>query len=252
MLYNYFIIRLIEVIDVDAVTYFQKPQSTQQCHYEALRAFYLSKESAKQVASRFGFTCAYFKKLCSIFSNRLKLGDDPLFVKKKHGPKKGRTAREVVEKIVALRKQNHSIVDIKTTLHATAHNLSVDAIDQILKREGFAPLPKRTNEERLKTQIPQTLQAPRSMALSIIDEIFTTEMNVGPLIFLPLLEELRIVDAIKNCNFPSTKEISDVQYVLSFLALKLMGGIRWSHDTLWNFDRALGFFAGLSECRYSK
>src|SRR3989442_1642530 len=65
-------------------------------------------------------------------------------------------------------------------------------------------------------------------------------------IFLPLLEELGLIDSIKNCGFPCSKTISAVQYILSFLALKLMGGARWSHDTWWNFDRALGFFAGLN------
>ena len=71
-------------------------------------------------------------------------------------------------------------------------------------------------------------------------------MNAGPLVFLPLIEELGIIDIIKGCAFPATQDISDVQYILSFLALKLMGGARWSHDTLWNLDRALGFFAGLN------
>jgi hypothetical protein len=30
---------------------------------------------------------------------------------------------------------------------------------------------------------------------------------------------------------------------LAFVALKLSGGKRWSHDSRWNMDRALGFFA---------
>ena len=34
--------------------------------------------------------------------------------------------------------------------------------------------------------------------------------------------------------------------VLAFLALKLTGGKRWSHDSRWNMDRALGLFAGLN------
>ncbi len=121
-----------------------------------------------------------------------------------------------------------------------------DTIDKILKTEGFAPLIKRTQQERLTVHTPQTMQAHKSFALLIENEIFTTEPNVGPLIFLPLLAELDIINKIKECGFPSTKNISDVQYILSFLALKLMGGTRWSHDTLWNFDRALGFFAGLN------
>ncbi len=231
---------------MEPASYFNQPQSTQQRHYEALRAFYIGKESAKQAATKFGFSPTYFKKLRTLFANHLKAKRDPLFVEKKRGPKQYRTAQTIIEKIVALRKQNYSIMDIKANLHADNQTLSVNAIDKILKKEGFAPLPKRTNEERLKTQIPSTLKAPKSNSLVIKDETFTTEINVGPLIFLPLLEELGIVEAIKNCNFPCSKDISSIQYVLSFLALKLMGSSRWSYDTLWNFDRALGLFAGLN------
>ncbi len=231
---------------METISYFEQPQSTQQRQYEALRAFYVDKENAGQIASKFGFSFAYFKKLRTMFKNHLKTGHDPLFTEKKRGPKQRRTARTVIEKIVVLRKQNYSITDIKANLHANDYVLSVDAIDQILKEEGFAPLPKRTREERSKTRIPTTLRAPKSEKLILKNEIFTTEMNAGPLIFLPLLEDMGIVSAIKNSNFPSTKDISDIQYVLSFLALKLMGGTRLSHDTIWNFDRALGFFASLN------
>jgi hypothetical protein len=231
---------------MELASYFNKPRSTQQCHYEALRAFYVDEEDSAEIAPRFGFTCAYFKKLRTLFKNRFEAGHDPLFAEKRRGPKQRRTDQTVIEKIIALRKQNYSVTDIKASLHADNKALSVDAIDQILKGEGFAPLPKRTYEERLKTQVPESLQAPKSTALIIKDEAFTTEMNAGPLVFLPLLKNLGIIDAIKSCNFPSTSSISDIQYVLSFLAIKLMGDTRWSYDTVWNFDRALGLFAGLN------
>lgn len=228
------------------ISYFSKPLTTQQSHYEALRAFYVNGEDIEQIISKFNFTHSYFKKLRFFFKNQLKQGHDPFFIQKKRGPQQRRTSSAVVEQIIALRKQNHSIADIKANLHSKNHTLSLDAVDQILKKEGFAPLPKRTRTERLKTQIPENLSSPKSAALIIQDDTFTTEMNAGPLVFLPLLEDLGIVKAIINCGFPSTKDISDVQYVLSFLAIKLMGGRRWSYDTTWNFDKALGFFAGLN------
>jgi hypothetical protein len=104
----------------------------------------------------------------------------------------------VVEKIIALRKQNHSIPDIKVNLHANNHALSIDTIDKILKKEGFAPLPKRTQDERLKAKRQCIMLAPKSAALDIENETFTTEMNAGPLTFMPLLEELGIVEIIKK------------------------------------------------------
>jgi hypothetical protein len=231
---------------MDPKTYFSQPKTTQQRHYEALRAFYHEKQKPEQIAKIFGLSPAYFKKLRALFRAQLNQGVDPVFLPKQKGPSRRYINQSTIEKIVALRKQNHSIADIKASLHAEEINVSLDTIDKILKDEGFAPLMKRTRKERLAIQAPSILPAPKSMTLNIKNEVFTTELNAGPLIFLPVLEELGIIDLIKQCDFPSTKTISDIQYLLAFLALKLMGGERWSHDTLWNFDRALGFFAGLN------
>ena len=231
---------------MDAHDYFHKPTTPIQRHYEALRAFYHEGLRATDAATQFGFSPLYFKKLRVEFTQKLRSGIDPFFSTPKTGPKKRATKNETVRRIVALRKQNYSIADIKVNLEADAKKISLDTIDQILKSEGFAPLPKRTRKERLAVALPSKLEAPKSIPLELTDEEFSTEMGAGPLVFLPLLENLGIVKAIQKAGFPGTTEISDVQSVLSFLALKLMGGMRWSHDTKWNMDRALGLFAHLN------
>jgi len=152
----------------------------------------------------------------------------------------------MVERIVAFRKKNYSIVDIKSALDAEGEKVALNTIDRILKAEGFAPLIKRTRKERLSISLPLKYDPPKSISYEIVNEEFSTEFGAGPLVFLPLLKELGIVDAIEKAKFPDTKQLSDVQSVLSFLALKLMGGMRWSHDTKWNMDRALGLFADLN------
>jgi hypothetical protein len=231
---------------MDARDYFHKPTTPIQRHYEALRSFYYEGLRATDAATQFGFSPLYFKKLRVEFAQKLRSGIDPFFSTPKPGPKKRATKNETVKRIVALRKQNYSIADIKVNLEADAKKISLDTIDQILKSEGFAPLPKRTLKERLAVALPSKLEAPKSIPLELTDEEFSTEMGAGPLVFLPLLENLGIVKAIQKSGFPSTAEISDVQSILSFLALKLMGGMRWSHDTKWNTDRALGLFAHLN------
>jgi hypothetical protein len=231
---------------MDARDYFHKPTTPIQRHYEALRSFYHEGLRATDTATQFGFSPLYFKKLRVEFAQKLRSGIDPFFSTPKLGPKKRATKNETVKRIVALRKQNYSIADIKVSLEADAKKISLDTIDQILKSEGFAPLSKRTRKERLAVALPSKLEAPKSIPLELTDEEFSTEMGAGPLVFLPLLENLGIVKAIQKSGFPGTTEISDVQSVLSFLALKLMGGMRWSHDTKWNMDRALGLFAHLN------
>lgn len=226
--------------------YFLNPKSAQQRQYEALRTFYITELSAEETAKKYNFSPAYFKKLRFEFSKNLKEGVNTFFLPKKPGPKKRLTNSETVDRIISLRKQNYSVNDIKVVLDTENRIVSLETIDKILKAEGFAPLPKRTRQERINIQLPKKIEPPKSISLELIDEEFTTELNVGPLLFLPLIEEMDIVPAIKSSGFPNTSALSDVQCVLSFLALKLAGCKRWSHDTMWNMDRALGFFAGLN------
>lgn len=231
---------------MDPKSFFLQPTSATQRQYEALKAFYIEGLSMESASVKFGFKVAYFRKLRFEFAKKLKQGLNFFFPERKTGPKGRSTSDETVAKIIALRKQNHSILDIKALLAAEGIVISLDTIDKILKAEGFAPLPKRTRLERLRDKLPAKLQAPQCVPLELTDEEFTTEKGAGPLIFLPLLEKLGIIPAIRAASFPQTNTISDVQSVLSFLALKLLGPERLSHDTCWNMDRALGFFAGLN------
>ena len=226
--------------------FFSQPSCARQRQYEALKAFYHEGLPAVEAAARYGFSAAYFKKLRSDFLHQLRAGTNPFFQQPKTGPKQRRSSDDTVAQIVALRKRNYAITDIKATLEARGQTPSLETIDRILKAEGFAPLPKRTRQQRLDATPPAKLTPPRSTTLTVMDEEFSTTCGAGPLIFLPLLASLDIVPAITAAGFPATREISDVQALLSLLALKLMGTERWSHDSNWSLDRALGLFAGLN------
>lgn len=54
---------------------------------------------------------------------------------------------------------------IRVILEADGHRISLDTINNILKSEGFAPLPKRTRQERLEAKIPPKIEAPESVPL---------------------------------------------------------------------------------------
>ena len=226
--------------------YFLNPKSSQHRQYEALRTFYLTDLSAEETAKKFNFSPAYFKKLRFEFSKNLREGKNIFFLPKKPGPKKRLTSNVIIDRITSLRKQNYSINDIKVVLDSEKRSVSLDTIDKILKEEGFAPLPKRTRQERMDIKLPKKLEPPKSISLELINEEFSTELNVGPLLFLPLIEEMNIVPAIYSSGFPKTSALSDVQCVLSFLALKIAGCKRWSHDTMCNMDRSVGLFAVLN------
>ena len=59
-------------------------------------------------------------------------------------PKKSRAR----ERIVALRKRNYSVYEISARLREEAMDLSATAVREVLTAEGFAPLPRRLDEER--------------------------------------------------------------------------------------------------------
>jgi hypothetical protein len=231
---------------MDIKSFFSNPKLPIQRQYEALKAFYADGLPAKDAAKKFKFSPTYFKKLRVAFAKQVRSGENQFFSKTKPGPKRRHTDAKTIDRITMLRKQNHSIRDIQAFLYAENISISLDTIDKILKADGFAPLPKRTRQERLSSQLPQKWECARSVEFKADDEIFTTETNAGPLLFLPMLEKLGIITAIKESGFPKTNNLSDVQMILSFLALKLIGTKCWSHDSFWNMDRALGLFAGLN------
>ncbi|MCX5757539.1 MAG: transposase [Candidatus Hydrogenedentes bacterium] len=204
--------------------------------------------SRKEAARQFGLAPSYLKKLSAEFQQALRQGEPCFFPPPKKGPKQGHgnAVASAVDRIVALRKKNHWVPDIHAILTAQGQSPSLTTIDRILKQEGFAPLPKRTRQERAATAVPPSIEAPESAPLIWRHETFTTEQGGGPLVFLPLLEHLGIVPALVRAGYPKTAVLSDVASVLSFLALKLLGNERLSHDAPYNLDRALGLFAGLN------
>jgi hypothetical protein len=231
---------------MDMKSFFTAISDPYQKQYEALRAHYVDGQSLKDVHRAFGFSVSYLKKLRYECSRAIQQGRNPFFIQRKPGPKTRFTKTGVIQDVINLRKRNFSIKDIQAALCAQNHKISLSCIDNILKDEGFAPLYRRTRQERHDIELPKTLTPPESVPLKRKSEEFHTEKGAGPLIFLPLLEELGIIKAIDDAGYPGTSQISAHSYVLSFLALKLIGNQRNAHDDKWNLDRGLGLFAGLN------
>ena len=154
--------------------YFMTPQSPEQKKYDALRAYYRDAIPAREVAAQFGYTPGYFKKLRSEFRQALKKGQNPFFPLQKPGPKARNTSQTTMKLIVALRKKNYSIQDIRMALSTQNISVGLNTIDQILKDEGFSPLPRRTHLERHTIISPQKFSPPKCQALTGQDEILYT------------------------------------------------------------------------------
>src|SRR5438445_12420548 len=76
--------------------------------------------------------------------------------------------------IVRLRKQNHSVYEISDALKKQQCPLRPTAVREVLKQEGFAPLPRRLDVERPHAPRP-TIEAVADVRhMSLAQRTFTT------------------------------------------------------------------------------
>src|SRR5947209_6398288 len=125
--------------------HFLQPSNATHRQYEALRAYFVEGLPGPEVARRFGYSYASFRTLASEFR---KEPNRPFFFSPAKGPHTAPKKQALRHRVIALRKQNLSIYDISRVLGADGQSISPVAIDQVLKAEGFARLPRRAHQDR--------------------------------------------------------------------------------------------------------
>ena len=129
----------------DPARFFCEPAQPRQRQYEALRAYFVEGAPSATAAHRFGYTAGSFRVLCHKFRQGA-LGT--FFQDLPRGPQVQAKKDPARPLILALRKQNLSIYDIQDALSQQGHALSLTAIHEVLRAEGFARLPRRRDAER--------------------------------------------------------------------------------------------------------
>jgi len=129
----------------DFARYFVRPGSATHRQYEALRAYFVEALPSHEVARRFGYSPGSFRVLCHQFRAQ---PERAFFLPAAKGPQHAPKTDPVRDQVVALRKQNLSIYDIRRVLAESGSPLSAPTIAQVLKTEGFARLPRRRDDER--------------------------------------------------------------------------------------------------------
>jgi hypothetical protein len=124
--------------------------------------------------------------------------------------------------------------------------ITAKTIHLLLDKEGFAKLFRRTRAERRLA-----LQRAKDPAEIANVEEFAAHSLVrtsygGIFLFIPLILELKLDQLFSETGFYGSKPIPQVNYLMSFMALKLIGKQRLSHVVDLNFDYGLGTFAGLN------
>lgn len=227
--------------------FFAQPINNAHKQYEALRAFYYENLPAKEIARRFGYTVASIYSLTRDFKERFKHANtyEQFFIGSFVGRKPREDRDEMHKLITLLRKKYLSVPDIKTILDAQNKPISEKQIYNILKKDGFARLPRRSQLVKNETLANTTIIATKSIMLNNVTEEFNTQ-NAGMLCFLPYIQMYEIDNIIVHSTYPETKTLPRLQSILAFVALKLINIRRYTADDLWCMDRGLGLFAGLN------
>jgi hypothetical protein len=222
--------------------FFLEPRQPRQRKYEALRAYFVEGRSSQDVARDFGYSPGSFRVLCHEFRS------DPqpvFFVSPRRGPQEQPKKSAARDRVVELRKRNYSIYEISRAVKEEGHALSPTAVGEVLKTEGFAPLPRRLDEERPERVRPTIEPVADVRAFSLEPRTFTTSCG-GLFLFVPDLVRLGIDRIAKKTGLTGSKMIPATHALRSCLALKLWSIERKSHVMALVADEGLAFFAGLN------
>ncbi len=210
--------------------------------YEALRAYFVEGRRSRDVARDFGYSVGSFQVLCHHFRR----DPDPVFfVSPRPGPRSQPKKSAARDLIIALRKQNYSVYEISETLKERKTPLSPTAVREVLKEEGFAPLPRRLDEERPDRPRPTIEPVADVREFSLAPRKFTSRCG-GLFLFIPELVLLHLDQLAKSAHLPGSKMIPAEHALRSCLALKLWSIERKSHVMALIADEGLGLFSGLN------
>jgi transposase len=226
----------------DCRRFFEQPATARQRQYEALRAYFLAGTPTAEVARSFGYSPGAFRVLCHDFRH----GRLPeLFASGRAGqrvqPKKSRAH----EQIVALRKRNYSVYEISLALKEQGMPLSATAVREVLAEEGFAPLPRRRDEERPQGVRPSTEAVANVRDFVLSPREFTTRMG-GLFLFIHDLVRLDADALALGAKLPGSGMIPAGHALRAALALKLWSVERKSHVMALVADEGLALFCGLN------
>ena len=222
--------------------FFVTPASAKQRQYEALRAFFVEGRPSRDVARAFGYSTGSFQVLCHHFRRDT---DPVFFVSPRPGPRDQPKKSAARDLIVELRKRNYSVYEISESLKERQLSLSPTAVREVLKVEGFAPLPRRADEER-PDRPRATVEAVADVRrFAPVQQEFQTRCG-GLFLFVPYLVRLSLEKLATSARLRGTKMIPAAHALRASLALKLWSIERKSHVMALVADQGLALFAGLN------
>lgn len=225
-------------------TFFTHPIPDWQRRYEALRASFVDRLPARIVAQRFRYSPQYVRLLRHLFTSGKLDFSEPV--------PEGLTARRRIDaatrqKIKTYRTHQLSSGDIVECLSDEGAEISVRTVERVLREEGFPKLPRRARL-RMKMTVKGAHIPEKSKTITTQDlegqQLISS--SAGLFLFAPFLAQFDLDPIIQSAGLPGSQIIPAKSYLLSFLALKLLGTERYAHVGDHAFDPGLGAFAGLN------
>ena len=223
--------------------------------YEALRAYFFDGHPSHEVARAFGYSPGAFRVLCQQFRRD---GAPQFFGAAARGPRTQPKKSRALEVVLQLRKQNHSVYEISEALKEQGMPLSPTAVREVLRAEGFAPLPRRLDEERPARLGPTPEPVADVRAFTLVPGAEFVTRCGGLFLFLPELVRLHVESLATAAKLPGSAMIPAGHALRAALALKLWAIERKSHIMALVADPGLALFCGLNAipkksylCEYS-
>jgi transposase len=226
---------------------FQQPDSPAHRHYEVCRAYFHESSPADEIAQRFHLHGDTVRAIVRNFARDPDVNS--FFATAGPGRKTSPKRDAIQDRACDLRRQGATLAVIRAALQREGFDVSESYLFRLLCRAGLAatrhrrpsPLPgEHANDGSVVPDIADV------RALSLEDgRQFPTKV-AGLFLFLPLLLDLELPQAVSHAKLPGSKKIPPLQALLALLVPKLLGRRRVSHISDLCCDEGAGLFAGLN------
>jgi transposase len=226
---------------------FQQPNSPAQRRYEICRAYFSEGATADQLAEHFQLHVGTVRAIVRDFARDPDVNS--FFTAAGPGRKTSPKRVAIHQRACALRRQGDTLAEIRATLLQEGFDVSESYLFRVLHRAGLTA----TRQHR-STPLPGEYANDGSVvpdvadirALSLEDgRQFPTKV-AGLFLFLPLLLDLDLPQAVTDAGLPGSEPIPPLQALLALLVPKLLGKRRVSHISDLCNDEGAGLFAGLN------
>jgi transposase len=226
---------------------FQEPDSPTQRRYEICRAYFYDSAPADEIATRFHLHASSVRTIVRDFARAPDLS--ALFASARSGPKTSPKRDVIHDRVCELRRQGATLADLRAELGREGIDVSESYLFRLLRRAGLAgtrqrrPTPQPGEYANDGSVVPDIADV-RGL---VLDEgrRFPTKV-AGLFLFLPLLLDLDLPQAVSHAKLPGSKQIPPLQALLALLVPKLISKRRISHISDLCNDEGAGLFAGLN------